>query len=182
MLMVCGPVLILMLVVLPETSSATILLRRARRLRTVTGNASVKSQSEIDQASFSVSEITFNALVIPWQINLLDPAVLFTTFFTALVYGIFYTYFEAFPLVYQGVYHFSPGTLSLAYLLCVVAQMVALPLYLAHWRYVVQPGMAKNGVGAPENFLKPGLYACFLLPAGLFIFGVFFLHLAAMQC
>jgi DHA1 family multidrug resistance protein-like MFS transporter len=171
--MLSGPVLLLMIAVLPETSSATILLRRARRLRTVTGNTTVRSQSEIDQSTLTLSDITFNALVKPWEINILDPAVLFTTIFIGLVYGIFYTYFEAFPLVYQGVYHFNSGGLSLAFLLCIVAQAVMVPLYLAHWRYVVQPGIKKNGLGPPEDFLKPGLAACFMMPAGLFVFGTF---------
>ncbi|KAF2805756.1 major facilitator superfamily transporter [Mytilinidion resinicola] len=170
MLMLSGPVLILMVAALPETSAATILLRRARRLRAATGNPAIKSQSEIDQSHLSISSVTFNALVKPWEINILDPAMLFTTFYTGLLYGIFYTFFEAFPLVYEGVYHFSAGGLSLAFLSVFVAQVTIAPSYLLHWRYVVHPGIKKNGIKQLEDFLKPALVSCFALPIGLFIF------------
>jgi DHA1 family multidrug resistance protein-like MFS transporter len=64
-----------MFISLPETSSANILLRRARRLRNATGNANLQSQSEIDQQNMSATEVAYDALIKPWQINFLDPAV-----------------------------------------------------------------------------------------------------------
>ena len=70
-----GPVCFVMLFSLPETSAANILLRRARRLRLLTGRDNLKSQSEIDQANMISGAIAFDALIKPWQINLLDPAV-----------------------------------------------------------------------------------------------------------
>lgn len=75
MLWLSGPICVLMFVSLPETSGANILLLRARRLRALTGKTNLRSQSEIDQENMSASEVTFDALVKPWQINLLDPAV-----------------------------------------------------------------------------------------------------------
>ena len=70
-----GPICIMMFICLPETSAPNILLRRASRFRKSSGRSNVKSQSEIDQANMSVSDIAFDALVKPWQINALDPAV-----------------------------------------------------------------------------------------------------------
>ena len=64
-----------MLISLPETSSSNILLRRARRLRKVTGNGNLFSQSEIDQVGMNAGDIAYEALIKPWQINALDPAV-----------------------------------------------------------------------------------------------------------
>jgi DHA1 family multidrug resistance protein-like MFS transporter len=65
----------MMFMSLPETSAANILLQRARRLRKLTGRSDLKSQSEIDQANLSTREVVFDALIKPWEINLLDPAV-----------------------------------------------------------------------------------------------------------
>jgi len=59
----------LMFYFLPETSSETILLRRARRLRKSTGNTNLKSQSEIDQASLSAKEVAFDALIKPVSVT-----------------------------------------------------------------------------------------------------------------
>jgi DHA1 family multidrug resistance protein-like MFS transporter len=65
----------MMLISLPETSSSNILLRRARRLRKVTGNGNLFAQSEIDQVGMNAGDIAYEALIKPWQINALDPAV-----------------------------------------------------------------------------------------------------------
>jgi MFS transporter, DHA1 family, multidrug resistance protein len=75
MLWVSAPVCIAMFISLPETSADNILLRRARRLRKLTGRTDLFSQSEIDQSNMTTKQITFNALIKPWEINILDPAV-----------------------------------------------------------------------------------------------------------
>jgi MFS transporter, DHA1 family, multidrug resistance protein len=97
--------------------------------------------------------------------------VLFTTVFTGLVYGILYTYFEAFPLVYQEVYKFSPGVLGLAFLAFFVSQMIYVPVWVFQHRYIFEKRIKLHGMGPVEDFLKEALYGCFLLPISLFIFG-----------
>lgn len=87
MLWLNGPVFLLLFFFLPETSSANILLRRAQRLRKLTGNENLKSQSEIDQASMTAKDIAVEALVRPFQLVLMDPAIAFTAIYTALIYG-----------------------------------------------------------------------------------------------
>ncbi len=75
MLWLSAPICLMMLISLPETSSSNILLRRARRLRKVTGNGNLLAQSEIDQVGMNAGDIAYEALIKPWQINALDPAV-----------------------------------------------------------------------------------------------------------
>jgi DHA1 family multidrug resistance protein-like MFS transporter len=165
-----------MLVALPEASASTILLRRARRLREATGSTNIKSQSEIDQKHLSVKDIAFHALVKPWEINILDPAVLFTTLYTGLIYGLIYTYFEAFPIAYVNVHHFDLGELGLTFLSILVSLLVAVPVYMIYFRVVVEQRLFKNlseGVGSLEQFLLAGVWVSWVLPAGLFLFGKF---------
>lgn len=75
MLWLSGPILLVMIFFLPETSTPNILLRRAKRLRKLTGRTHLKSQSEIDQSHMSGKEVAYDALIKPWQINALDPAI-----------------------------------------------------------------------------------------------------------
>ncbi|KAK4973691.1 hypothetical protein LTR42_005680 [Elasticomyces elasticus] len=170
MLLLSGPIWLLMLFLLPETSASNILLRRARRLRHLTGNAQLKSQSEIDQSHMSPSEVAFDALIKPWQINALDPAVLFSTIYTALVYGIFNSFFESFPLVYPVIYGFNLGESNSIFLSVLVALGIAMPAYCFYYYHWVEPKVAKHGFGPPEERLIPALFASFLVPIGLFIF------------
>jgi DHA1 family multidrug resistance protein-like MFS transporter len=170
MLWLSAPIFLLMFISLPETSAANILLRRAQRLRKLQNNTNLKSQSEIDQANMSLSEVTYNALLIPWQINALDPAVAFSTFYTALLYMIYYSFFESFPLVYVTMYNFNLGESSLPFLSILVALGIFLPLYLLHFYLTVEKPFMTKGFGAPERRLIPALYGTYLIPAGLFIF------------
>lgn len=86
-LWMAGPVWIIMFFTMPETSSGTILLRRAQRLRKLTGDANMKSQSEIDQGSKSFRKIAVEQLVKPIEISIKDPAVAFTHVYTSCIYG-----------------------------------------------------------------------------------------------
>ena len=166
-----GPAFILLFTCLPETSSSNILLRRAVRLRKLTGNPHLKSQSEIEQAEMSAKDTAIFYLWKPWQITALDPAVLFTSVYISLVYGIFYSFFEVFPTVYIGMYGFNEGELGLAFLPIPVFGAFTVGLYWSYLYWYVEPDLRKNGLPAPEKRLLPALLASFLVPIGLFWFG-----------
>jgi DHA1 family multidrug resistance protein-like MFS transporter len=82
-----SPVLLALLTLMPETSGANILLRRARRLRKLTGDNRLQSQSEIDQQNMSAKEILFSALIRPMEIMLKDPSIFFVNLYTGYFYG-----------------------------------------------------------------------------------------------
>jgi len=171
MLWMNAPIFISMFLLLPETSSSNILLRRAKRLRKVTGDSRLKAQSEIDQANLTAKDIAVEALVRPFQLVVLDPSIAFTAVYTALVYGIFYSFFEAFPLVYVGMYGFNLGELGLTFLSVTVGVILSITWYWWYIRYFVEPSIKANGLGAPERRLIPALFVTWFVPAGLFIFG-----------
>lgn len=170
-LWLAGPMLIVMLFALPETSASTILLRRARRLRKLTKNTSIRSQSELYESKLAWKQVALETLVKPWEINILDPAVLYTTFYTGLVYGIFYTFFEVFPLVYEDIYGFDAGQMSLAFLSIAVTCLIAVPIYMWYSTVHVKPRITP-GFKDLEHLLSAGLLGGWLLPGGLFIFGM----------
>ncbi|WEW56584.1 hypothetical protein PRK78_002031 [Emydomyces testavorans] len=170
-LWLAGPILIVLLVSLPETSADTILLQRATRLRKLTGNPKLRSQSEIKQSKLTLTDVAISTLWRPYQIMLLDPAVLFTNLYTSLIYGIFYSYFEVFPIVYMSIYGFSIGEMSLFFLAIVVALLIATPIYMLYLHKVFEPEIKANGLKFPERCLRPAIFASILPPIGLFIFG-----------
>lgn len=163
--------MVLMFFSMPETSSENILLKRARRLRRETRRSDLKSESEIRQAKMDARRVTFNALIKPWEINALDPAVLFSTFYTALTYCIYYSFFECFPLVYEDMYNFNLGQLGLAFLSVLCGLCVAVCLLCAYFYYVQPKRLAKFDIVPPEARIWPGLFATFLIPIGLYLFG-----------
>ncbi|KAF2678999.1 MFS general substrate transporter [Lentithecium fluviatile CBS 122367] len=171
MLWMNGPVFLSLFFFLPETSSANILLRRAARLRKLTGDDRLKAQSEIDQANLSPRDIAVEALWRPFQLVLLDPSIAFTAIYTALIYGIFYSFFEAFPLVYNGMYGFNLGEMGLTFLSVTVGVILSISWYWWYIYYIVEPSIRTHGLGAPERRLIPALFVTWFVPVGLFIFG-----------
>lgn len=88
MLIISGPVWLLMFLCMPETSADNILYRRAARLRALTGNDRLRSQSEITQGQTAFATMLRHALLKPIEISVLDPAVLFVHVYTSFVYAI----------------------------------------------------------------------------------------------
>jgi DHA1 family multidrug resistance protein-like MFS transporter len=70
-----APVFVAWFFLLPETSASNILLRRAARLRKLTGNAKILSQTEIDRAGLTFKDTFMEAIVKPVEIMIKDPAV-----------------------------------------------------------------------------------------------------------
>jgi MFS transporter, DHA1 family, multidrug resistance protein len=116
-------------------------------------------------------DIAIEALWRPFQLMLLDPSIGFTALYTALIYGIFYSFFEAFPLVYEGMYHFNLGELGLTFLSVTVGVVLSLGWYWWYIYFRVEPSIRANGLGEPEKRLVPALVVTFFVPIGLFMFG-----------
>ncbi|KAK5116365.1 hypothetical protein LTR62_007912 [Meristemomyces frigidus] len=166
-----APILIAFLFFYPETSPDTILKRRAERLRKRTGRADIMSQSEINQRSLTVSEVLKDALIKPMEIFIKDPAVTFTNIYTALTYGIYYSFFEVFPLVYSGIYGFNLGLTGLTFVTIGIACIFGVTTFLLYQIFYLIPDIKKNGMKAPEHRLVPALFGVVMLPAGYFMFG-----------
>ncbi|KAK5045754.1 hypothetical protein LTR84_008846 [Exophiala bonariae] len=166
-----APILLLMFTSLPETSASNILLRRAQRLRKLTGSSMYRSQGELDQEHMSVNQVALEALWRPIEIAIKDPAVFFTNAYTALIYGIYYSFFECFPLVYIGKYGFNPGELGLTFICIIVGCMLGMITYSCYVYFYLEPDIKKRGLRQQEHRLVPALFAVFLLPISMFWFG-----------
>jgi MFS transporter, DHA1 family, multidrug resistance protein len=162
-----GPLMILLICLLPETSKSTILLHRAQRLRKATGNLNIRAPSEIKK--IKIVDILFDALMKPTEIAIKDPAVGFVCIYSALVYAIYYSFFEAFPIVYAGIYHMELGQIGLIFLTIIVGCIIGASIYAGYLYYVFLPRSKKN-TPTQESRLLAALIAVWILPAGLFLF------------
>lgn len=162
-------VLVFLLCLMPETSAANILLRRASRLRKLTGDSRLQSQSEIDQRNMTASEILSDALIRPFEIMFKDPSIFFVNVYTGYFYGVLYTFFEVFPLVFPPFYGFNLGETGLAFLSCFIGVIIGLLGYFAYLYFYMIPDNLK-GFREQEHRLVPAIFGSILLPVGLFMF------------
>lgn len=156
--------------ILPESSATTILYHRARRIRALTGQATYRSKSEIKTSNSSLTSRLYASLTVPWRINALDPSILFTSLYMGLLYAIFYSFFEFFPLVYGKVYGMNPGQVGLMFLTVVISITIAGVPYALYIHFVINKSLRSGKTLTPEDRLLPALVASLLIPVGLFIF------------
>ena len=159
-----------MLLLLPETATPTILLRRAQRLRRIYNDDRFRSQSEIDQQNMSLSAIAVDALIKPMEISIKDPAILFVQVYTAIIYGIYYSFFEVFPLVFPVYYNMNTGETGLVFLCILVACMAGVGSYFVFLYFWMEPRIARKGWPVQEDRLIAALLASFGPTIGLFLF------------
>ena len=166
-----GFTFILLFFFFPETSSSNILYRRAVRLRKATGDERLKSMSEIEGESMSGREIATIMLVRPFTLNFQEPIVLLLNLYIGLIYAIFYLWFESFPVVFVGIYHFKEQFLGLAFLGILGGILVTIPAFF-YYLYDVQEKMFdKNGKIKPEKRMIVAIFGSFFIPVGLLWFG-----------
>ncbi|KAK8105359.1 uncharacterized protein PG998_004170 [Apiospora kogelbergensis] len=164
------PIFVVMFLFLPETSTPNLLLRRAQRLRKLTGSSRFMSQSEIDERNLDRRAVLIDALIKPLEITIKDPAILFVQVYTAIIYGIYYSFFEVFPLVYPVYYGMDYGQLGLLFLCILVACLIGVVVYISYLYFYMDPRVRRQGFPVQENRLVPALIAAFGPTIGLFIF------------
>ncbi|KAF7289675.1 Benomyl methotrexate resistance protein [Mycena chlorophos] len=165
---------------LPETYEPTILLRRAQRLRKLTGNRELRTAAERDEGTKSVRELAYESFVRPFVL-LLDPALAFASIYLGFVCdrvffdGLFYLWFEAFPLVFTDIYHFNLGLSSLPFLGFIITGILTYTVYCIYQKYHVEPRFVRAEAAgtfvAPEIRLEIGLMASIFVPTSILIFG-----------
>jgi DHA1 family multidrug resistance protein-like MFS transporter len=161
-----------MLLCLAETSTPTILLRRAQRLRKLTSSPLFQSSGEIADAHLSAGAIVADALVKPLEISLKDPSVGFTNAYVSLTYSIYYMFFEIFGLVYPPLYHFTLPQLSTLFVCIIVACFLGASVYSSYLYFYVNPSLGNKRTPPPqEHRLLAAIPASVLPPIGLFLFG-----------
>ncbi|KAM0504561.1 hypothetical protein D7B24_001309 [Verticillium nonalfalfae] len=106
---------------LPETFAPVLEKRRARAAGDAVDEEAVSGSSEKSLAA--ELRIVFTR---PAVMMVKEPIVLWTALYLALVYSILYLFFQAYPVIFQGVYDLSSGMIGLGYLPILAGILLAL--------------------------------------------------------
>ncbi|KAM0277697.1 hypothetical protein ACHAQH_005640 [Verticillium albo-atrum] len=104
---------------LPETFAPVLEKRRARAAGDVEENVSGPSEKSL----LAELRVVFTR---PAVMMVREPIVLWTSLYLALVYSILYLFFQAYPVIFEGVYDLSPGIIGLGYLPILAGILLAL--------------------------------------------------------
>ncbi|KXH28995.1 multidrug resistance protein [Colletotrichum simmondsii] len=166
-----GFAFVLLFFCLPETSANNILYRRAKRLRKLTGNNKLMSESELMAEEMTPRDIMMISLVRPFTLNFTEPMVFLLNLYIALIYGLLYIWFESFPIVFTGIYGFSLGLQGVAFMGILVGALIVIPPFFWYLHKYLEPQFDGNGDIQPEKRLPPAFIGGFAIPICLFWFG-----------
>jgi MFS transporter, DHA1 family, multidrug resistance protein len=160
--------LFFMLALLPETSPAQILYRRAARLRLRTGDDQYKTAAEVK--GMNAFLVIKDAIIKPFEIGSKDPAIRFVSLYGSLIYAIYYSFFEAFPLTYVGIYEMGLAQVCMIFLCVVIGCAIFGTAYFVYLRAWFIPQCRRRTM-SQESRLLAALPTAFLAPIGLFLYG-----------
>ncbi|KAA8909982.1 major facilitator superfamily domain-containing protein [Sphaerosporella brunnea] len=171
MMMWSGLELALIYFLVPETYTPVLLRRRAVALRARTGEE--RYHAPIERLTRSIPRTIAWSCLRPFQLLVFEPMVLLLCLFTALLLGVLYLFFQAFPLVFGAVHGFGLQATGLTFLGLFVGMVVGIasdPL----WARLRLRQVARNphggGKSEPEFRLPAGIVGGVLVPVGLFWF------------
>ena len=165
---------LLVLVFLPETYGPIILKRRAQRLRKETGDPNIFAAIELEKKG--AKQMITVTLMRPLNMIAFEAIVLLSCLYTSLAYAIFYLFFEAYPIIFQGTYHMNAGVSGLAFLPIMVGLMFALGIFLYYDSILQKARRANKPWASIEEYRRLPL-AC--LGGPLYVISLFWLGWSA---
>uniref|UniRef100_A0A8H7NQ59 Major facilitator superfamily (MFS) profile domain-containing protein n=1 Tax=Bionectria ochroleuca TaxID=29856 RepID=A0A8H7NQ59_BIOOC len=159
----------------PETHHSLILKRKAIRKRKETSDDRWKAPMEMSDKS--VASAIGHSLLRPFELLIFEPMCLNLCLFSAILLGILYLFFGAFPLVFRGVYGFNLWQSGLTFLGILTGMLFAAgldPIFRRIRLKLVKNLSAETGVegsSEPEFRLPSAIAGSVLVPAGIFMFG-----------
>ncbi|VUC27324.1 unnamed protein product [Clonostachys rosea] len=161
---------IINVIVVPETYAPVLLKRRSEKLSKETGKV-YKTVIDIQNGGSTHTKVLMTSLLRPCELLVVEPIVLFLSIYTAVVYGVLYLLFGAYPVVFQLERGWSPGKGGLPFLGIAIGMFIAVPsvLIINKW-YVKEAAKTPDGLLEPEARLVGGIIGGITVPIGMFWF------------
>ncbi|EXJ95101.1 hypothetical protein A1O1_00220 [Capronia coronata CBS 617.96] len=166
-----------LIIFMPESFGPVLLSRRAKRLRRETGDPDIIAKAELQKKTFR--HVVTVVMTRPYRMLFNEVIVMSCCAYCALAYGIFYLYFEAYPIIFQGpdsVYKWSWGISGLAFLPIGIGSFLAAPILLA-WDSYLAKAQKRNAKWANQEEYRRLPLAC--LGGPLYVVSLFWIGWSA---
>ncbi|KAJ5152117.1 major facilitator superfamily domain-containing protein [Penicillium capsulatum] len=112
------------LIFLPETFRP-LLMRKYNKVHPL-------ASADTISAPPSLRDLVTRVLTRPIRMIYSESIVLFSCTYLSLAYSIFYLFFEAYPIIFQGIYGFSTGQCGLAFIPIGIGALLSFMVYLTY--------------------------------------------------
>jgi len=159
----------LALLLYPESYGPVLLQRRAKAKRFETKNWAIHAKA--DEQQVNGKEIVEKYLGRPLVMLVKEPILVLITIYMALIYGILYLFFEAYPIAFSEVRGWSSGVGSLPFLAITVGVVVggSIIAFMTLTRFK-RKLKESGGKPIPEERLPAMIVGGLFFPIGLFWF------------
>ncbi|KAF2665777.1 MFS general substrate transporter [Microthyrium microscopicum] len=147
-----------LLFTISESYVPIILKQRAKRLRKETGNPAWRAPMELEEQN--ISHIITVVLTRPVRMFCTEAIIFFSCIYLSFAYAIFYMFFQAFPIIYQGVYGFNAGEEGLAFLPIGIGACLACVIYIIY-DGILRRAQAQNKAWVRKEESRRLPLACF---------------------
>ena len=153
-----------------ETYKKIILQRRAKRF------GLAPPPNPLPPGLARIKFLLFVTILRPLRMLITEPIVGCFSLYVAFNFSVLFGFFDAFPLVFQGIYHFNIGESGLTFLGigfgCVVATLLFILIDHVTYKKKTRAARARGDMThlEPEERLYAAMIGSFLLPVALFWF------------
>ncbi|KIK94332.1 hypothetical protein PAXRUDRAFT_828105 [Paxillus rubicundulus Ve08.2h10] len=157
---------VMLFLFVPETYVPVILKRKASNLRKTTGDA--RYYAHLDRVEGSLASALLISCYKPFQLLLFDRMALLLDIWNALLLGILYLAFQAFPIIFEGIHNFDDQMTGLTFLGVGIGMLCAISTQPFWNRLFAREAVKCNGNPPPEVRLVMGQVGAILVPISLF--------------
>ncbi|KAF8657569.1 hypothetical protein AX14_007857, partial [Amanita brunnescens Koide BX004] len=154
--------LVALLTLVPETYVPAIIRRKVARLRSKTGES--RYWSEYDQNEHNLPRAILRSIYVPFQLLLTDRMALLLDTWTALLLGILYLAFQAFPFIFTTLHNFDAQSVGLSFLGMGIGTILASTTQPYWNRRFFRENKKYAGNPPPEVHLRMGQVGGILTP------------------
>ncbi|GAA5919902.1 hypothetical protein JCM1841_002104 [Sporobolomyces salmonicolor] len=156
---------------LPETYHPKLLAQRAKRMRKEDPEKNGEKYGELEKADFSLKSILVRTVARPAQMLILEPILTATTIYLAVVYGLLYGLFSAFPIIWQELRGFNAGEGGLIFIGVGIGTTIGAVTNIIVQRHYRELVPLWHGHPPPEERLYGAMIAGPFLVIGMFYLG-----------
>lgn len=157
---------LILVIFVPETYVPVILKKKAKRLRESTGDP--KFYAPLDRQEGTLTSAILVSCYRPFQLLLFDRMALLLDSWNALLLGILYLAFQAYPIIFEDIHGFNMQSTGLTFIGIGLGNISALATQPFWNRLYARESAKYNGDPPPEMRLIMGQVGAILVPLGLF--------------
>jgi MFS transporter, DHA1 family, multidrug resistance protein len=160
---------VLVILFVHESYAPIVLVSKAKELRRRTKNWGIHAKQEEVEVDFR--ELITKNFSRPIRLLVTEPIILAITCYMSLIYGLLYCFLTAYPLVFQGVHHITPGVAGLPFFGMMCGIFLVAGYIIWDSKGYNKKLAANGGIPVPEWRLPPVMIGGVLFTLGLFWFG-----------